>query len=197
MSKNLNMIVVGPPASGKGTLSRKLAEHYNLPHIEAGALLRERAAQHDKIGRDIHRIISAGNFVPENLITAPIFEKLTSEDCEHGFILDGFPRTVSQAQKLDLFLKSQDIQLTHVFNLTADEEHLINRMQICALNSDKKRADDNLSTFYNRLAKYTELTSAVGPYYEVQGLSRDVDANGSQEATWKNAHRAIVTNRLT
>jgi adenylate kinase len=188
----MHIVLVGPPASGKGTLARELCTEFNIPHIEAGDLLRERAKAGDKLGNEIDQIISKGNFVEESLIFKLITERLEDDDCTGGFLLDGFPRTITQAQSLDSYLEQRRLSLSHVFNLTAPDEELIRRMKHRAdkaiRNGGEKRKDDDLSVFFNRLAKYRECTLPVTQvHYKRTGLVRDVDASISIPHTLKQA----------
>lgn len=189
----MNIVIIGPPACGKGTLAKSLKDRYDLAHIEAGNLLRERAQEGDALGREIEEIISRGDFVSEDLIFTLITEKLQHEECEKGFILDGFPRTITQAQRFDMFLKSKAIELDHVFSLIAPEDALIERMQKRASGAQNKRADDKLNVFFNRIANYKRLTSPLTDYYKAQNLTRAIDASGTMEHTLKQAHQAILT----
>lgn len=192
----MHIVLVGPPASGKGTLAKELCAEFNIPHIEAGDLLRARAKVGDQLGNEIDQIISKGNFVDESLIFKLITERLEEDDCSNGFLLDGFPRTVTQAQSLDSYLNMRRVSLSHVFNLTAPDEELIRRMKHRAdkaiKNGGEKRKDDDLSVFFNRLAKYRERTLPVTQvHYKRSGLVRDVDASISIPHTLKQAKRYL------
>jgi|AACY02.16.fsa_nt_gi Adenylate kinase and related kinases len=189
----MNIVIIGPPACGKGTLAKSLMKRYDLAHIEAGNLLRERAAMDDKLGREIGEIISRGDFVSEDLIFDLITDKLTSEDCETGFIVDGFPRTITQAQRFDMFLKSKNIELDHVFSLIAPEDALVERMQKRASGTQNKRSDDKLTVFFNRIANYKRFTSPLTGYYKAQDLTREIDASGTMEETLHQARQVILS----
>jgi adenylate kinase len=188
--------MVGPPASGKGTLARELKKQFNVPHIEAGDLLRDRAKINDELGRQIDKTISKGNFVDEQIIFDLITERLANNDCSKGFILDGFPRTTSQAVALDAYLQNERLSLSHVFNLTAPDEELIQRMKKRADNATKKgkekRKDDDLSVFFNRLSKYRSLTLPVATeHYAPKGIVRNIDASNSIADTLKQAKKFL------
>ena len=121
-----------------------------------------------------------------------ITERLQQEDCQDGFILDGFPRTISQAQSLDFYLKAHEKRLTHVFNLTAPDEELRQRMLKRASSPAKTaRSDDKTSVLKNRIEKYKALTLPVATYYEAQGLTRRIDAGQSISHTLGQAYKHI------
>lgn len=192
----MRVILVGPPASGKGTQAQVLCERLGVPQISTGDMLREAKAQGTALGHKAEAFMSVGRLVPDELVIGLIEERLRKDDCKSGFLLDGFPRTVAQAEALDVLMKALDIGLDRVVELDVPREMLVERAVF--RRTDKKtgqifhlkynppppdaelvhRADDQEQTVKRRLDAYEEMTAALLPYYEVKGLLCRVDGVG-------------------
>ena len=160
----LNIILFGPPGAGKGTQSQFLREKYNLTYISTGEILREEIAAESELGLQVKEIISQGNLVSDEIV-AQIIEKKLSENMDSaGFLFDGYPRTVRQAEILDEMMEKFGMSLTGVLSLEVPEELLIERMLERGKTSG--RADDNLDSIKHRFVEYEAKTRPVLDFYE-------------------------------
>lgn len=174
----MNVIILGPPGAGKGTQSRRLAEKYGLQPLSTGEILRAAAVSGSDIGRRAKEFMDKGNLVPDEMVIEIVAERISEPDCENGFILDGFPRTVPQAEALDAMLSEKGLQLDHVIELKVKEEALVARILGRASELAAKgqgRADDTEETLRERLAVYRDRTVPILPYYSDRGLLESVD----------------------
>lgn len=174
----MNVIILGPPGAGKGTQARRLAEKYGIQPLSTGEILREAAASGSEIGRRAKEIMDKGNLVPDKMVIAIVAERISEPDCANGFILDGFPRTVPQAEALDAMLSEKGLKLDHVIELKVKDEALVARIlgrasELAA--TGQVRADDTEETLRERLAVYQERTVPILPYYRDRGLLESVD----------------------
>jgi adenylate kinase len=183
----MNIIVLGPPGSGKGTQAKLLAEKLNLRHISSGELLRARASQDTPDGKIISKLLSAGELVPFATIMRLVLDEIKKDTT--GFILDGTPRNLVQAQGLDEFLETNHIKVDHVilYDLsdTTTTERLLNRAKL------EGRSDDNIDTIKNRLLVYHNDTKPVIAHYQAQGKLLRVDASPSIEAIFEEVYSRI------
>lgn len=176
----LNIIIFGAPGSGKGTQSSLIKDKYNLLHLSTGDLLRAEIAAKTELGRIADSYISKGQLVPDEMIVEildkAIEEKETAEKY-NGIILDGFPRTVAQAEALEGLIKKRNKDITVLLDLTVNEDELIERL----INRGKTsgRSDDNLETIKKRLDVYHEKTQPVNDYYKKQNKYTVVDGSGN------------------
>ena len=159
MSNEKGLIFLGPPGSGKGTQAQILAEIFHIPHISTGDILREAIANHTQLGQKAQSYMDKGELVPDDLILNLIRERLSQADARKGWILDGFPRNVSQAAFLEELLQEMNHSSSHVVNLEVPDEVLIPRLL------DRGRQDDNQETISNRLKVYREQTAPVIEFY--------------------------------
>lgn len=175
----LNLIVFGAPGSGKGTQGTALAKHYDIEHISTGDLLRGEISRGTPLGKEVDKLISNGQLVPDEMIIELLRERLNALSSRKGIILDGFPRTVPQAEALFTVLEDKEDDHTLLIDLKVEEEELVSRL----LNRGKisGRSDDNETAIVERLKVYHESTEPVidyfkknGQYIEIQGIG-DVD----------------------
>jgi len=160
----LKIVLLGAPGSGKGTQSQKLVAEYGVPQIATGDLLRSAVADKTELGLKAKQAMDAGELVSDELVVGMIRERLNQPDAENGFILDGFPRSKSQAAELDKLLTELDRPLQRVVHLQVDKEEIVQRLM------SRGRADDNEDTIRNRMDVFQEQTQPLVNYYEDRGL---------------------------
>ncbi|WP_437918372.1 adenylate kinase [Sphingobacterium sp. LRF_L2] len=172
----LNLVLFGPPGAGKGTQSEKLIEKYQLVHISTGDIFRAHIKNQTTLGQQVSQIIAEGNLVPDSITIAMLEEEIEKNPQATGFIFDGFPRTVAQAEALDQFLTSIGEQITGVVALDVTEEELTQR--IAKRQEISGRADDAADKLKKRIEEYFGKTIHVLPYYEKQGKLAKVNGIG-------------------
>lgn len=171
----MNIIMFGPPGAGKGTQSVRLQQSYKIKQLSTGDMLRAEVASESSLGKTIKAIMEAGELVSDEIIIELIGNCISEPECEKGFILDGFPRTVPQAQALDSMLKHMGRKLDHVIVLDVDKDVLLGRIKARAAETGGARSDDNEEVLRNRLEVYDAQTAPLLPYYQERGLLRRVD----------------------
>ncbi|HIJ83016.1 MAG: adenylate kinase [Magnetococcales bacterium] len=207
----MNLIFMGPPGAGKGTQARQIAEKYNIPQLSTGDMLRAAVKAGTEVGRKAKAAMDSGGLVTDDIVVGIIADRIAEPDCKKGFILDGFPRTVAQAQALDTMLKARSLKIDHVIDITCDTEALVSRItgrSTCAgcgegyHNEHKKpakpgvcdkcggklttRADDNEETVRNRLSVYDQQTAPVIEHYRHKGAFKTVDGMEDMGLVFKN-----------
>jgi len=173
----LNIVLFGPPGSGKGTQSEKLIEKFGLTHFSTGDMLRAELAAETELGLKAKSIMERGELVSDEIIIGMIRNKISGDSGSKGFIFDGFPRTVAQAEALDDLFDELGMKIDVMMGLEVEEQELINRL--LKRGQDQGRADDNLDTIKNRIRVYQEQTAPVMGYYETRGKYRGVNGTGS------------------
>lgn len=174
----MNVILLGPPGAGKGTQAQRLVEKYGIVQLSTGDILRGAAASGSVLGKQAKKVMEAGQLMPDDLMIRIISDRIDRPDCANGFILDGFPRTVPQAEALDELLFQKGLKLDHVIELKVDDAALVARIRGRASEESaagRARADDNAETLKKRLAVYHEQTAPILPYYRRKGSLKVVD----------------------
>ncbi|WP_455465542.1 adenylate kinase [Bartonella sp. B39] len=175
----MRIILLGPPGAGKGTQARILTEEYNIPQLSTGDMLREVIARETEIGKKANAIISSGALVSDSIVNQIVSDRIDEDDCVNGFVLDGYPRTIGQAEALQQILQSKNMQLDAVIELRVDEDVLIERMnkrvEETITAGGQVRSDDNSVAFVKRLVEYREKTAPLSKFYLERGLLKVVD----------------------
>lgn len=180
------VILLGPPGAGKGTQASHIVKSYGIPQLSTGDMLRAAVSAQTPVGKQAKAIMDAGNLVSDDIVAAIVEERIEEDDCAPGFLLDGFPRTVAQAEMLDAMLEKKGRTLDSVIELRVDESVLLdrlrNRIAETKARGEEPRKDDNEETFKHRLKVYQEQTAPLIPYYEKQEKLAVLDGMGSVEA---------------
>ncbi len=212
----MNLILLGPPGAGKGTQATRIIEKYNVPHISTGDIFRENIKNNTPLGQKAQEYMNKGELVPDQLVVDIALDRLGKDDCKNGFLLDGFPRTVFQADALDKFLKDKGKGIDLVINIEVEDKMLIERLDarrvcptcaatynvigmppkkegICDKCNDTliQRKDDKKETVGNRIKVYHEQTSPLIDYYKEKGLIKDFDGMIGADALFDEIVKAI------
>jgi len=183
------IVFIGPPGSGKGTQCKRLAEHFQIPHLSTGDLLRSARQQDAPLGRLAAQYMDAGKLVPDSVVLDLVTQQLDKPEFARGCLFDGFPRTVEQATALDAALAQRGKALDIVIALQADEAELTRRMLERA--RKEGRPDDNPATIQRRMDVYRRETAPLLDYYRRKGLQAMVDAVGSPDEVSQRIYEAI------
>jgi adenylate kinase len=218
----LNLILLGPPGAGKGTQAQRLVEDFRLPYVATGEMLRAAVREETPLGREAKKFMNNGDLVPDNVIIGVAVERLQQDDCKDGFILDGFPRTIDQAEALDAELERVGRKLTAALLIDVPDEEVVRRIsgrRQCVKNEQHiyhvdfdppkhpdvcdqdgarliQRDDDKPDTVKHRLEVYHEQTEPVIGYYEDQGLLRRFDGTRSPAEVHDHIRATLATLRL-
>ncbi|ODT67205.1 MAG: adenylate kinase [Pelagibacterium sp. SCN 63-23] len=171
----MRLILLGPPGAGKGTQAKILVDAYGIPQLSTGDILRAAIAAKTPLGVAAKAIVDRGDLVSDDIVNGIVSERLDAEDCRPGFILDGFPRTIAQAEALDQMLADKGIALDAVIEIKAEADELVKRVINRAKESGGARADDNEEVLRKRLGVYSEQTAPLVAYYAGKGLLKPVD----------------------
>lgn len=171
----MRLILLGPPGAGKGTQAKILVDAYGIPQLSTGDILRAAIAAKTPLGVEAKAIVDRGDLVSDTIVNGIVSERLDADDCKPGFILDGFPRTIAQADALDSMLVDKGTQLDAVIEITADADELVRRVIQRAKESGGARTDDNEDVLRKRLGVYQDQTAPLVAYYAGKGLIRTVD----------------------
>jgi adenylate kinase len=183
------ILLIGPPGSGKGTQAHRLSGQLHIPEISTGDMFRSHLANGSPLGREIKEFLDAGNLVPDNLTTAMLRERLHERDARNGFLLDGYPRTVSQLDDLDGILDAAGTSLDAVVEITAHDDEIVRRL---LLRSEAEgRSDDTEDVIRHRLELYRQETEPVIERYGRRALLVSVDGTADIEAVTVSALQGI------
>ncbi|PCJ38894.1 MAG: adenylate kinase [Alphaproteobacteria bacterium] len=195
------IILLGPPGAGKGTQAGRIMAEHGLVQLSTGDMLRAAVAAGTEVGKKAKEFMNAGKLVTDEIVIGIIADRIEEDDCKQGFLLDGFPRTVAQAEALDALLKEKDLKVDVVIEMKVDDESLVDRItgrftcaecnqgyhdtnlkpqkadvcDSCGSTNFTRRADDNRETVVSRLATYHTQTAPLLPFYSKQGVLRTVD----------------------
>ena len=212
----MRIILLGPPGAGKGTQAAGIVEKYNIPHISTGDIFRKNIKEGTELGKKAKGYIDQGLLVPDELTVGLVTDRISQPDCEKGFMLDGFPRNVAQAQHLDKYLKEVGISLDKVVNIEVDKDILVGRAvgrRICKscgatyhveFNPSKvdgicdvcggelyQRADDNEETVSKRIQVYLDETKPLVSYYSEEGIIANINGTQSIEKVFTDIIEAL------
>jgi adenylate kinase len=179
----INLVLFGPPGAGKGTQSEKLIKQYGFVHISTGDLFRWHTKNETDLGKRVKEIMNSGSLVPDEITIAMLKEELDKNPNAKGFLFDGFPRTVAQAEALDSFAKAQGTAIHHVIALNVTEKEV--RERIAKRRTTDNRVDDEEEKLNKRIDEFFNKTIHVLPYYEKQGRLETVNGIGNVEDIFK------------
>ncbi|MBB1247861.1 MULTISPECIES: adenylate kinase [unclassified Rhizobium] len=197
----MRLILLGPPGAGKGTQAQRIVEKHGIPQLSTGDMLRAAVVQGTEVGKRAKAVMDAGNLVSDDIVNAIVSERIDQADCARGFILDGYPRTLVQADSVDAMLSAKGMKLDVVIEMQVDDTVLVERVSgrytcatcgagyhdknhqpkvegvcdKCGGHSFKRRPDDNAETMTTRLQDYYKKTSPLIGYYHAKGLLKPVD----------------------
>ena len=187
----MNLVLFGPPGAGKGTQAQRLVGDLKIPQISTGEILRAAVKAQTPMGQQVAPLLAAGQLVPDALVVGIVQERLKADDANSGFILDGFPRTIAQAEALDAALKGMGRKIDAVVSLEVPEEVLISRVVARAAQSSEKRSDDNVETAKKRVATYRAETEPLKVFFGHKGLLKAIDGTKSVDEVYSAIRKAI------
>jgi adenylate kinase len=189
------LLIVGPPGAGKGTQSARITATFRIPAIATGDIFRANIRDQTDLGKQVSEIINAGDYVPDSLTNDLVASRLKEEDCQAGFLLDGYPRTVDQLRFLDNLLASEGTALDAVVQLVVDPDEVVSRLLKRA--HEEGRTDDTAETIRYRQALYQRETAPLIAIYKERGLVVEVDALGEVDAVAARITTALTDREIT
>lgn len=187
----MRLILLGPPGVGKGTQAKILVEQLGIPQLSTGDILRQAIANKTPMGLAAKEIMDRGDLVSDEIVNGIVSERIDQPDCRNGFILDGFPRTVPQADALGAMFVQKGLKLNAVVEITANSDTLVSRVAQRARETGGARADDSAEVARKRLDVYRELTEPLVAYYRAKGLLKTVDGMAPVEEVTAAIRRAL------
>jgi len=177
----MRLVLLGPPGAGKGTQAQRLVERHGVVQLSTGDMLRAAVAAGTPVGKRAQAIMDRGELVPDDIMIEIIADRIGREDASNGFILDGFPRTVAQAEALETLLDKHGMSLDAVIQIAVDEAALLSRIDKRARETGGARADDTPETLRKRLSVYRQQTAPVADHYRQKGMLSSVDGMGTMD----------------
>ena len=185
----MRLILLGPPGAGKGTQAQRLVDKYGIIQLSTGDMLRAAVRAATPVGLKVKHIMERGDLCPDEIVVEAVADRISQPDAHNGFILDGFPRTVHQAEALDRMLKEKHLELDAVIELKVDEDSLLHRIEKrvaeMTARGEALRADDNAEALKKRLDAYRQLTAPLIGYYSGKGMLRTIDGMAPIEEVTK------------
>jgi adenylate kinase len=172
----MRLLIMGPPGAGKGTQAVVLASALGVPHISTGDIFRANVSAGTPLGEEAQRYMDAGEYVPDSITNAMVRDRISHDDCQPGFLLDGYPRTLEQVNELDMMLQADGNRLDRVVELTVDTEEVVDRLLKRA--QEQGRADDTADVIRRRLEVYFDQTAPLVAVYRERGILLQVDGAG-------------------
>jgi adenylate kinase len=185
-ASRLQLVILGPPGAGKGTQAKRISAQYGIPHISTGAILRDEVAKGTELGVEVKDVMEKGELVADDIVLQLIENRLEDPDCKNGFILDGFPRTIPQAQGLERILEKQARRTIRVLDIAVPDDALMARLLA------RKRADDTKETIENRIRVYLEKTEPLIEYYEKKHVLISVNGDQSIDEVFGEIERILA-----
>lgn len=185
----MRLVLLGPPGAGKGTQAVRIAAEYGIPHIATGDIFRSNVREETELGVAAQGYMDAGDLVPDHVVNQMVADRLEQRDCGDGFVLDGYPRTVPQAEELEAVLARRQSPLDVVLSFEVPEEELVSRLLGRA--ATEGRTDDTEAVIGNRLEVYRTQTAPLEKFYAERGLLTPVDAMGPVEDVTRRALKAL------
>lgn len=177
----MRLVLLGPPGAGKGTQAERLVKHHDILQLSTGDMLRAATAAGTEVGKRAKAIMDRGDLVPDDVMVDIIADRIGRPDAARGFILDGFPRTIGQAEALDRLLKARGLKLDTVIEIAVNEEMLKDRIEQRVKQTGGARADDTVATLHNRIAVYQKQTAPLADYYRQKGALSTVNGMGTMD----------------
>ena len=181
----MRIVFIGPPGAGKGTQAEKIIAKYKPAHLSTGDMLRAARDAKTEIGLQAEKYMSSGQLVPDEVVIGVIADRLKKDDCKAGYLLDGFPRTIAQAEALDKMLAASGTPLDVVLELKVPDDELFTRL------AKRGRADDNPATIKERIAVYNKQTSPLLEYYAKKGLLKTIEGLGTVEEIFMRIEKVL------
>ncbi|WP_379072216.1 adenylate kinase [Mesorhizobium sp. UC22_110] len=193
----MRLILLGPPGAGKGTQAQRLVEKHGIPQLSTGDMLRAAVKAETPVGLKAKAVMDAGELVSDAIVNAIVAERIDQADCARGFILDGYPRTLAQADAVEAMLAERKLKLDAVIELVVDDKVLVGRIvkraQEAAAAGQPVRKDDNPEVFEERLREYYKKTAPLIGYYHAKGMLKGVDGMADIDAVTGQIETILAT----
>jgi adenylate kinase len=193
----MRLILLGPPGAGKGTQAQRLVEKHGIPQLSTGDMLRAAVKAGTEVGKRAKAVMDSGGLVSDEIVNQIVSDRIVEPDAARGFILDGFPRTVPQAEALTRILDQKNLQLDAVIELKVDENALVKRIEKrvadTVASGGQVRADDNPESFKKRLNEYREKTAPLSKYYAGTGELRTIDGMADMDAVTAEIEKLVAS----